>query len=99
METTDKTPTRLDQLKNMRLAIEDCKNRHPELEWGDMLERANDMVIEEQRRLGYMAVYPIKDGSAQESIFEGLPEACQVYVDIMLEGHPEMKENIIVLNI
>lgn len=89
--------SRLDHLKLMLLAIEDCKNRHPELEWGDMLERANDMVIEEKRRLGYMAVYPIKDGCAQEALYEGTPGRCQIYVELFLD--PEMKDNIIILNI
>jgi len=91
--------TRLDRLKIMFSAIRDCKLAHPELEWGMMLERARDMVIEEQRRLGHMAVYPIVNGSAQEAVFEGNPEACQTYVDIYLEGHPDMKGNVIILEI
>ena len=39
------------------------------------------------------------DGSAQEAIFEGTKEQCKIYTDIMLEAHPEMKGNIIVLQL
>ena len=67
--------------------------------YDNMMDRVNDLIREEQRRLGYRAVYPIVDGCSRDALFEGSPEACKVYVDILLESHPEMKGNIIVLNI
>ena len=67
--------------------------------YDNMTSRVNDLIHEEQRRLGYKAVYPIVDGCSRDAIFEGSPEACKVYVDILLDNHPEMKGNIIVLNI
>ena len=67
--------------------------------YDNMMARVYDLIRKEQRRLGYKAVYPIVDGCSRDALFEGSPEACKVYVDILLENHPEMKGNIIVLNI
>ena len=50
-------------------------------------------------KAGYMAVYPIVNGSAQEALFEGTREQCKTYTDILLENKPEMKGNIIVLEL
>jgi hypothetical protein len=57
------------------------------------------MISDEHRRLGYMAVYPIVNGSAQEALFEGTRDQCKIYTDILLENKPEMKGNIIVLEL
>ena len=65
----------------------------------DMLEKVKDMISDEHRRLGYMAVYPIVNGCAQESLFEGTRDQCKVYTDILLENKPEMRGNIIVLEL
>jgi len=46
-----------------------------------------------------MAVYPILDGAAQEAIFEGTREECEIYTDILFEREPEMKGNILVLKL
>ena len=72
------------------------------LEWQTFhgwLEKVKDMISDEHRRLGYMAVYPIVNGSAQEALFEGTRDQCKIYTDILLENKPEMKGNIIVLEL
>jgi hypothetical protein len=57
------------------------------------------MMTDERRRLGYMAVYPIVNGSAQEALFEGTREQCKIYTDLLLGHDPSMKGNIIVLEL
>ena len=96
--------SKLDRLNMLLDNLRKCRNecvRHSEewLTYNNMIEKVSDMLYEEKRKAGYMAVYPIVDGSAQESLFEGTKEQCAIYTDILLEGHPEMKGNIIVLPI
>ena len=89
--------TRLERLESLLLTIQECKQESPEMNWGDMEERAADAVLQEKRRLGYMAVYPIVNGCATEAAFEGTPEACDIYAEIYRENNPD--EDIIILNI
>jgi ABC-type microcin C transport system duplicated ATPase subunit YejF len=65
----------------------------------ERMAKVKEMISDEHRRLGYMAVYPIVNGSAQEALFEGTREQCKVYTDILLENKPEMRGNIIVLEL
>lgn len=93
--------TKLDRLETLRSVLTECREGSVKDadEWqtyNDMLTRVSDLLTEERRKQGYMAVYPIKDGSAQEALFEGTSEQCKIYTDILLQAHPEMKGNIIV---
>ena len=102
MATT--TTTKLDRLTMQRDALIECKNESVKdaEEWQayhDMMRKVYDMMLEEKRRLDYMAVYPIVNGSAQEALFDGTKEQCKIYTDILLEKHPEMRGNIIVLQL
>ena len=99
-----KTTTKLDRLETLRSVLIECKQEcvKDADEWNtynDMMAKVNDLLTEERRKQGYMAVYPIVNGSAQEAIFEGTKEQCKIYTDILLEAHPEMKGNIIVLEL
>ena len=96
--------TKLDRLTMLRDALIECKKESVKDadEWqtyDDMMRKVYDMMLEEKRRLDYMAVYPIVNGSAQEALFEGTKEQCKSYTDILFEVHPEMKGSIIVLQI
>lgn len=96
--------SKLDRLTMLRYALLDCcldsvKNADEWQTFHDMLAKVKDMISDEHRRLGYMAVYPIVNGSAQEALFEGTREQCKIYTDILLENKPEMKGNIIVLEL
>lgn len=96
--------TKLERLEALSATLLECKKEcvKDADEWqvyDDMMTRVKELIVEEQRRLGYMAVYPIEDGQAGASIYHGTPEACDFYVEILLEGHPEMKGNIIIANI
>lgn len=96
--------TKLDRLNMLRDALIECKKESVKDadEWQtyhDMLAKVGDMLTDERRRLGYMAVYPIVNGSAQEALFEGTREQCKIYTDILLEHNPSMKGNIIVLEL
>ena len=88
----------------LRDALIECKKESVKDadEWqtyDDMMVKVNDLLTEERRKAGYMAVYPIVNGSAQEALFEGTKEQCKIYTDILLENKPEMKGNIIVLEL
>lgn len=104
MAQTKNSMSKLDRLTMLRDSLLDCckesvKNADEWQTFHDMLVKVKDMISDEHRRLGYMAVYPIVDGSAQESLFEGTKEQCAIYTDILLENKPEMKGNIIVLEL
>lgn len=94
--------TKLDRLTMLRNTLIDCKQEcvKDADEWNtynDMMVKVNDLLTEERRKQGWMAVYPIVDGSAQEAIFEGTREQCDIYVSIMREHDP--KADIIVLQL
>lgn len=96
--------TKLDRLKALNATLLECKtacvkDAEEWLMYDDMMTRVKQAIIEEQRRLGYMAVYPIEDGQAAASLFTGTSDECDLYVSTLLEGHPEMKGNIIITNI
>ena len=96
--------SKLDRLEMLRDALLECKQGSVKdaEEWQTydyMMRKVYDMMLEEKRRLGYMAVYPIVNGSAQESVFEGTKENCKIYTDILLKNNPSMRGNIIVLEL
>jgi hypothetical protein len=96
--------SKIDRLKMLRNMLLDCcqESVKDADEWQmfhDMLAKVGDLLTDEMRRLGYMAVYPIVDGSAQEALFEGTSEQCKIYTDLLLENNPSMKGNIITLQL
>ena len=96
--------SKLDRLTMLRDTLLDCckESVRDADEWqtfNDMLAKVVDMMTDERRRLGYMAVYPIVNGSAQEALFEGTREQCKIYTDFLLGHDPSMKGNIIVLEL
>ena len=100
----EKNMSKLDRLTTLRVTLLDCckesvKNADEWKIFRDMLAKVNGMIGDEHRRLGYMAVYPIVNGIAQKALFEGTREQCKTYTDILLENQPEMKGNIIVLEL
>ena len=104
MAQTKNSMSKLDRLTMLRDTLLDCckesvKDADEWQTFHDMLAKVVDMMTDERRRLGYMAVYPIVNGSAQEALFEGTSDQCKIYTDILLENKPEMKGNIIVLEL
>ena len=104
MAQTKNSMSKLDRLTMLRDTLLDCckesvKDADEWQTFHDMLAKVVDMMADERRRLGYMAVYPIVNGSAQEALFEGTRDQCKIYTDILLENKPEMKGNIIVLEL
>ena len=98
------TTTKLDRLTMLRDALIECKKDSLKdadewMTYNDMLAKVVDLLTDERRRLGYMAVYPIVNGSAQEALFEGTREQCKTYTDLLLGHDPSMKGNIIVLEL
>ena len=78
------TISKLDRLTMLRDTLLDCckesvKNADEWQTFHDWLEKVKNMISDEHRRLGYMAVYPIVNGSAQEALFEGTREQCKTY--------------------
>lgn len=96
--------SKLDRLMTLRDSLLDCckesvKNADEWQTFHDMLEKVKGMISDEHRRLSYMAVYPIVNGSAQEALFEGTSDQCKIYTDLLLGHDPSMKGNIIVLEL
>lgn len=96
--------TKLGRLTALRNVLLECCSETfniPE-EWRffhNILDRANEKLLDEMRRLGYMAVYSIVGGCAQESLFVGTMEQCKEFTDILLDNDPSMKGNIIVIQL
>ena len=104
MAQTKNSMSKLDRLTMLRDTLLDCckesvKDADEWQTFHDMLAKVVDMMTDERRRLGYMAVYPIVNGSAQEALFEGTREQCKIYTDLLLGPDPSMKGNIIVLEL
>ena len=104
MAQTKNSMSKLDRLTMLRDTLLDCckesvKDADEWQTFHDMLAKVVDMMTDERRRLGYMAVYPIVNGSAQEALFEGTREQCKIYTDRLLGHDPSMKGNIIVLEL
>lgn len=100
--TTTTTTTKLDRLTALRdtlmeLRTESIANADEWNMYSVWLAKVTDMLTDERRRQGWMAVYPIVDGCSQEAIFEGTSEQCQIYVSILKEHDPEA--DIIVLQL
>ena len=96
--------SKIDRLTMLRNTLLDCcedsvKDSDEWQTFYDMLAKVCDLLTDERRRLGYMAVYPIVDGSAQEALFEGTREQCKIYTDLLFRNDPSMKGNIIVLQL
>lgn len=96
------TATKLDRLTVLRdtlleLRTDSTDNADEWNTYNEWLIKAIDLLTEERRRQGWMAVYPIEDGCSQEALFEGTSEQCQIYVSIMKEHDP--KADIIVLQL
>lgn len=104
MAQTKNSMSKLDRLTMLRDTLLDCcqesvKDADEWQTFHDMLAKVRDMISDERQRLGYMAVYPIVNGSAQEALFEGTREQCKIYTDVLLEHDPSMRGNIIVLEL
>ena len=104
MEKEVKSMSKLDRLTMLRDTLFDCcqesvMDADEYQTFRDMLAKVVDMMTDERRRLGYMAVYPIVNGSAQEALFEGTREQCKIYTDLLLLNDPSMRGNIIVLEL
>ena len=64
--------------------------------FNEMLDEVNKMLHDERKAQGWSGVYEIVNGSAGDCLFEGEESSCKVYTDILFEGHPELKGNIII---
>lgn len=98
--------TKLERLEALRRTLVECSSdsiKESTDEWkfyAGIMEQVRDQIRQEQHHLGYMAVYAIEDGmSADPPLYVGTSDGCDLYVSILLEGHPEMKGNIIITNI
>ena len=99
MATTISKLDRLTMLRDtlLELRTESTANADEWNTYNEWLAKATDMLTDERRRQGWMAVYPIVDGCSQEALFEGTSDQCQIYVSILKEHNP--KADIIVLQI
>ena len=97
--------TKLERLEALRRTLVECKRDcvKDADEWqfyDGIMAQVKDQILQEQHRLGYMAVYAIEDGmAANPPLYVGTSDGCDLYVSILFEGHPEMKGNIIITNI
>jgi hypothetical protein len=96
-----KTISKLDRLTTLRDSLLDCCKESVKFpdQWNafhEMLDEVNKMLHDERKAQGWSGVYEIVNGSAGDCLFEGEESSCKVYTDILLEGRPELKGNIII---
>ena len=95
------TISKLDRLTTLRDSLLDCCKEYVKFpdQWNafnEMLDEVNKMLHDERKAQGWSGVYEIVNGSAGDCLFEGEESSCKVYTDILLEGRPELKGNIII---
>ena len=95
------TISKLDRLTMLRDSLLDCCKEYVKFpdQWNafnEMLDEVNKMLHDERKAQGWSGVYEIVNGSAGDCLFEGEESSCKVYTDILLEGRPELKGNIII---
>lgn len=90
--------TQIERLNVTLRTLKESQEDHDDMDFSEAIEKVRELLSREKKRLGWMAVYTIVNGCSQECLFEGTPDQCQTYVEIYLSGHPEMKDNIIVLD-
>jgi hypothetical protein len=100
MAKTNNT-SKLDALTMLSDSLLECckeyvKNADEWQTFHDWLDKVNDMIHEEHKAQGWSGVYEITDGCAGDCLFEGTESSCKVYTDLLLEGRPELKGNIII---
>lgn len=93
--------SKLDRLTMLRDSLLDCCKEYVKFpdQWNifhEMLDEVNKMLHDERKVQGWSGVYEIVNGSAGDCLFEGEESSCKVYTDILLEGRPELKGNIII---
>ena len=98
----EKNNSKLEKLTILKASLDDCckeyvKDKEHWQTFRNMLDKVKEMLTDERRKQGWMAVYPIVDGSAQESLYEGTKEQCDIFVSILKERDP--KADIIVLQL
>lgn len=84
--------TIVDSLKQLRNDLLQCKcvcdvDEHQVID--DMLATVTDLLTAKRREAGYQAVY-----DRAEKLYEGTPEICALYVDILKEAYPEIELTI-----
>lgn len=79
------------------LSAESSNSAQERNQFNEMLAKTCGMLQDERRRMGFYGVYPIVNGSAQESLFEGTLEHCRTYVEILKENDPQI--DLIVLQL
>lgn len=90
-ESSNYSSAKLRRLEMLRNTLLDCRaecvnDKDEWLFYNEMSGRVYDKLTEERRKLGWMVVYPIINGSSGEALFEGTPEQCKIYVDIMKQS-------------
>lgn len=101
MEKEENSTSKMDRLTMLRDLLLDCCKEyvHDADKWQifhDMMDKVKDMLHEECKAQGWCGVYEIVDGCSRDCLFEGTDDQCKIYADVLIEGHPEMKGNIII---
>lgn len=94
-----KQPTLEERIKNLQFAIKvilECQDENPDLDYREIIERAEQKLREAYKAAKWHCVSLIENGTATDILFEGTHEACQEYASILVEGQPVYKGNIII---
>lgn len=94
--------TTIDRLMTLRHVLSQCKYESviyaEEWEFYEHLtDEVDELLTEAKRMAGYMVVYPIINGCSGDSLYEGTPDQCNIFIDTLFEGHPDMRGNIITI--
>ena len=87
---------RIEKLQFAIKVIRECHDENPDLDYRDIIERAEQKLREAYKAAKWHCVSLIENGTATDVVFEGTHEACQEYTSIWLEAHPEDKGKFII---
>ena len=87
---------RIEKLQFAIKVIRECQDENPELDYRDIIERAEDKLREAYKAAGWHCVSLIENGTATDVLFQGPHDQCTEYVSIWLEAHPEDKGNLLI---
>ena len=87
---------RIEKLQFAIKVIRECQDENQDLDYRDIIERAEQKLREAYKAAGWHCVSLIENGTATDVVFEGTHEACQEYTSIWIEAHPEDKGKFII---
>lgn len=81
----------MERLEEMLETIKECKSEFTDMDFDDIEEKVTEALRKEKEAADYYIIYKVKNGQAQEILFEGARFLCDQY----MENHSHLKGQVI----